>query len=338
MRAIIRVVTMLIALVSALDAGATAQRTFVASNGSDSDPCSLAAPCRSFGAAIAQTNDGGEVIVLDSAGYGAATITKSVSIIAPSGVYAGISVFSGDGVTINDPNAIVVLRGLAINGQGGEVGIAISAATEVHVENVTVSNMGASGIYLNANAPLLIKDSIVRSNGGHGIGIYNGTATLSNVRSDRNQGSGLYVQSPGVAAVSGGTFNQNAGNGMRIESGTTVNATGAAISRNLTNGVLDSGTVYLDDCSIDGNAGDGVLASGASLALAYVEIDRGRVAANANYGTRASNAYVYITLNGVTLLGNPSGDVDASLGGSESYQNNAIGGVVGGSLILLNLR
>jgi len=41
------------------------------------------------------------VIVLDSAGYGVVTITQSVSIIASTEVYAGISVFSSDdGVTV----------------------------------------------------------------------------------------------------------------------------------------------------------------------------------------------------------------------------------------------
>ena len=80
-----------------------AQRTFVASVGSDAGPCSITAPCRGFAAAVTKTSAGGEVIVLDSAGYGAVTITKSVSIIAPPGVYAGISVFSGNGITVNAP-------------------------------------------------------------------------------------------------------------------------------------------------------------------------------------------------------------------------------------------
>src|SRR4030095_10262960 len=50
--------------------GATAQRRFVASNASAGNDGSIGAPCRSFGAAILQTSSGGEVIVLDSAGYG----------------------------------------------------------------------------------------------------------------------------------------------------------------------------------------------------------------------------------------------------------------------------
>ena len=105
-------------------AGAATQRTFVASNGVDTATCTLSAPCRTFATAIANTLPGGEVIVLDSAGYGAATITQSVSIIAPAGIYAGISVFTGDGITIATPGLNVVLRGLAITGLGGQNGIA----------------------------------------------------------------------------------------------------------------------------------------------------------------------------------------------------------------------
>ena len=88
-------------------ASLAAQRTFVASTGLDANPCSIGAPCRSFGAAISHTDSDGEIIVLDSAGYGPVTIIQSVSIIAPPGVYAGISVFSGDGVTIDAPLATV---------------------------------------------------------------------------------------------------------------------------------------------------------------------------------------------------------------------------------------
>ena len=79
------------------------QRTFVSTGGSDSASCSLSAPCRGFTAAAAQTSSGGEVIVLDSGGYGPVTLTKSISLIAAPGVHAGISVFSGDGVVIAAP-------------------------------------------------------------------------------------------------------------------------------------------------------------------------------------------------------------------------------------------
>jgi hypothetical protein len=141
---------------------ATAQRTFVASHGNDANPCSLAQPCRGFGAAIAATAVGGEVVVLDSAGYGAVTITQAVSIIAPSGVYAGISVSSGDGVTVNAPGAIVVLRGLTINGQGGNNGIVMAAGSSLTIGGCAISNFpSGSGIYIGAQASVRVDNTTV---------------------------------------------------------------------------------------------------------------------------------------------------------------------------------
>ena len=142
-------VALVCSLFAAPNALAVIQRTFVSSAGLDTNPCSLVSPCRTFGAAVSQTAVGGEVLVLDSAGYGPVTLTQSVSLISPTGVYAGISVPVGQsGVTINDPSAVVVLRGLTINGQGGDYGILIQAATRVHVESCVVSRMGLNGLEL----------------------------------------------------------------------------------------------------------------------------------------------------------------------------------------------
>ena len=75
---------------------------------------------RSFDTAIGAVGSNGEVIVLDSGGYGRFDVTKSVTVTAPPGVYAGISVFDGtNGVDINTAGVEVILRGLGINGQGG---------------------------------------------------------------------------------------------------------------------------------------------------------------------------------------------------------------------------
>ncbi len=52
-------------------------------------------------------------------------IGQSVSIVAPPGVYAGISVPSGAGVSVSGSGLRVVLRGLTINGQGGSVGVSV---------------------------------------------------------------------------------------------------------------------------------------------------------------------------------------------------------------------
>src|SRR6187401_2596973 len=56
------------------------QRTFVSTSGSDANPCTRTDPCRNFQAAIANTLAGGEVVALDSGGYGTFTVDKSLTI------------------------------------------------------------------------------------------------------------------------------------------------------------------------------------------------------------------------------------------------------------------
>ena len=153
-------------LAIAVDAlAAPPQRTFVASTGNDSDPCTITQPCRGFAAAIAAVQVGGEVIALDSAGYGAFSIGKSVSVIAAPGVYAGVTVFAADGIAIVAGAADkVVLRGLSINGQGGSVGIRVKTS-EVHLENLIISNLASTGIIVEGGDSVHISNTTIRSNG-----------------------------------------------------------------------------------------------------------------------------------------------------------------------------
>ncbi len=146
-------------------AHASAQRTFVASTGNDTHPCSLTQPCRSFTAAIAQTFDSGEVIVLDWAGYGPMTITKRLSIIAPPGVYAGISVGVGQtGVLINAANIDVTLRGLSINSTGGDAGIAMANRAMLVIENCVISNfIDGIGVKIQTGATVNISNTVIRN-------------------------------------------------------------------------------------------------------------------------------------------------------------------------------
>src|SRR2546423_875533 len=75
------------------------RRSLVSTTGADRNACTRDLPCRNFDAAINNTVAGGEVVALDSGGYGKITsITKSIAIIAPLGIHAAMSVFSGDGI------------------------------------------------------------------------------------------------------------------------------------------------------------------------------------------------------------------------------------------------
>jgi hypothetical protein len=199
----------------ALHAGA-AQRTFVASNGSDVNICSLTLPCRGFTRALTQTDVGGEIIVLDSAGYGSVTIDKAVSIIAPAGIYAGVTATSGDGIVINAPGANVTLRGLEINGTGTSTGSGIlhQAAANLLVDRCTVSgfasvNSGAStGIRILAG-PVTIANSVVKDNVRGGISAF-GTdinnfvrVTVVNSRMENNGSAFGAGRDAGLASLAG---------------------------------------------------------------------------------------------------------------------------------------
>src|SRR5207248_7037557 len=127
-----------------------AQRTFVASNGLDTNPCTHDQPCRSFNAAIAATTTGGEVVALDSAGYGTATIAVAITIVGAPGVHAGISVFSGNGIEVNAGSGdSVVLRNLSITGLGGTRGVNVTGVGALHVENCIVAGFTDFGIFAN---------------------------------------------------------------------------------------------------------------------------------------------------------------------------------------------
>src|SRR5471032_56427 len=101
-------------------------RSFVSGHGSDAAACTLAAPCRTLAHAFSLTNAGGEIDVLDPAGYGSLTIDRAISIVNDGVGTAGVIVPSGGtGIIINaGPNEAVSLRGLSIEGAGvGQTGI-----------------------------------------------------------------------------------------------------------------------------------------------------------------------------------------------------------------------
>src|SRR5215471_12167084 len=220
----------LAATLVAVSSASAQQRTFVSGLGSDSNPCSRAAPCRTFSQAISQTNAGGEVYVLDTAGYGPFTITKSVAIVAPQGVTAGISVFSGDGIDINaGASDTVILRGLTVNNQGsGGSGIVFKSGGTLHVEGCVANGFSASsGIAVTApgNIFVFVTDTIARGN-LHGFSVdatASGLASvaLDHVHLDGNGADGLILSATGAgvsvnAAIRNSSASGNTDQGMSV--------------------------------------------------------------------------------------------------------------------------
>src|SRR6201995_3678158 len=104
-------------------ASAQATRTWISGVGSDSNPCSRTAPCKTFAGAISLTAAGGEIDTLDPVGFGAVTVTKAITLANEGVGEAGILVAGTNAITVNcatDPNCSVVVRGLIID--GGPIG------------------------------------------------------------------------------------------------------------------------------------------------------------------------------------------------------------------------
>jgi hypothetical protein len=125
-------------------ASAQATRTWVSGVGDDVNPCSRTAPCKTFAGAISRTAAGGEISVLDSGGFGAVTITKSVSIVS-EGSEGGILASGTNGIVINaGATDVVSIRGLVIEGAGtGLNGIRVLRAGSVYVSNTVIRGFRA---------------------------------------------------------------------------------------------------------------------------------------------------------------------------------------------------
>jgi hypothetical protein len=232
-----------------LDAAATAQRTFVASYGLTANTafnCSIAKPCRAFSEAIGVTTSGGEVIVLDSAGYGVVMIAKSVSIIAPPGIYGGVSVFSADGITINGAGINVLLKGLSINGLGGVNGINFVQGASLHVEGCTMTGFSQGGIVINGVGKVTIVDTSLL---GNEIGIWAKAAaivTVARATMDRNHSAGLFITSGASASVVQSTVTNSTGPGIEVR-GHASGDTRASIDSSLLADNGDRGVLVYDD-------------------------------------------------------------------------------------------
>lgn len=135
----------------AVPAMALNNRSAVSVNGLDSNPCTPASPCRSFTAAIAQTNASGEIIALDSAGYGPFTISNSMTVGGAPGVHAALTVTGSVGITIAAGSSdSVTIRNLTLIGAGGNDGIN-GTAGQIRVLDCAISGFNSdAAIYVNS--------------------------------------------------------------------------------------------------------------------------------------------------------------------------------------------
>lgn len=282
----------------------TAQRTFVSTQGNDANTaslCSRNAPCRGFAAAISVVTAGGEVVALDSGGYGVLSITKSVQLVAPTGVYAAITATTGAAITINvGTSDTVVLRGLILNGLGAQFGVNFETGRTLHVEGCVINGFSATGIIMdrsitNNRAEIFIKDTVVRNGGASGIFLRSGgSGSLAQVsvdrcRFERNAGIGMYVFENTRATVRDSVA---ANNGFGL--GAQTSTAGQTAEMNVEN------------CTVTNSTNNGLTADGSDGA-AIMRVSHSTITDNNTGISAIGNAQVLSRSNN-TVEGNASGN------------------------------
>jgi len=299
-------------LVLSVHAHAAAQRTFVSTGGVDNPACSLVAPCRTFAGAIAATNAGGEVVVVDSGGYGPVTIAQSVTIVAPAGVHAAVSIpGGGQGITTSPGTYDVTLRGLTLIGTGSAYGIRAQHDGSLTVERVSIEG-AATGIAVTppTGATVVLRDVALRK-GTDGIYVTRVTGTFTRVSADRFSSWAIYVSNGSTVAIDRATVSNATGNGYGAIGGS---ASGGAVTRlsvtestisNVSAGIASAdfgGTVLVEATgnAIIGAASAGLSAQGANATL----IASRNSVTRSNVGLQAGSGGTLITFNDNSVVRN----------------------------------
>jgi hypothetical protein len=181
-----------------------AMRTHVSGLGTDGNPCTAQAPCRSFQAALAQTRAGGQIYVLNSADYGPVTINKAVTITS-EGAIAGVLATTGNAITINaGANDVINLRGLDVDGGGsGGVGIQFNTGASLSIQKSNVRGFN-SGINFapTGSSTFFASDVFVSNNSSSGIMVAaaGSNPVISAVHRVTASGNGAGILLSGMAA------------------------------------------------------------------------------------------------------------------------------------------
>ncbi|WP_246229850.1 right-handed parallel beta-helix repeat-containing protein [Bradyrhizobium cytisi] len=249
-------------LLASAPAHAQASRTWVSGVGDDANPCSRTAPCKTFAGAISKTAAFGEINCLDPGGFGALTITKSITLNCSSTI-GSVLVAGTNGIVINAATTDkVTLRSIQVQGLAGTAspglnGVRILSAASVSIENCVITQFSQAGISdarTAGNTQLYIRNTIVSNNTGSGIAlgatgpnkaIVDGTESVGNL-------FGIAAGSGNSAMVTRSVFSGNT-NGVEADAGGAVNVDSSSITGNGT-GVQSASNIRLSNSDVSFNA------------------------------------------------------------------------------------
>jgi hypothetical protein len=218
-------------------AQAQATRTWVSGVGDDVNPCSRTAPCKTYAGAISKTAKDGEISTLDPGGFGAVTITKSITI---NGGGAGqgygsilASLVNGIIINITDVNDVrktVRLDWLNINGAStGLDGIRFIGGNALFVENTLIDGFTGDGIEASSASLAAVNQLHLRNvsirNVANGVNINNSGTNATQFTMDHCQISkatnGVNAGNGTRGQISYSTFSSCSGSGVTATEGTS---------------------------------------------------------------------------------------------------------------------
>jgi len=278
-------------------AQAQATRTWVSGVGDDANPCSRTAPCKTFAGAISKTADCGEISVLDPGGFGAVTITKSITIDG-TGTLAGILAAGTTGIIVNAlATDVITIMGLSINGAcTGIRGMNILQAKTVNIEDCVIFRFVNEGILVNKTSgdmALNVRNTVIRNNAGDGVGLTTASGTVKAAFVNSSIiGSGL--------------------NGLHVKARSTVNVRECVVSNNTGNGVFvdavtaaTTAVARIWESQISLNGGHGLAAGNAGNAgTSTAEIAQNQISNNTANGVIGLTGGTIQTFGNNSILGN----------------------------------
>lgn len=288
----------LLLLLLPIAAQAQATRTWVSGVGDDANPCSRTAPCKTFAGAISKTAPGGAIDVLDPGGFGAVTITKSITIESEN-FEAGVLTSGTNGIIINaGVTDTVVLRGLQFQG----LGTSLSAINVLQVGQLVVDRSVFEAF----------------NNDGITFGVPNaGTLVVRNCIF-RTMGNAAGKAAINIIPTATGSV------------GYTLDSLTISGSRN---GIAVSGPAFghLRDSTITSSVDNGVLVTGGSGA-AEIGLENTSIVDGTANGVNATGSGAIIRLGHSTLSGNAQGIIASSNGQVVSFGDNRnVGNVSNGA-------
>ena len=201
-----------------------------------------------------------------------------------------------DGITVANPATRVALRGLTINGQGGNNGIRVQSG-EVNIESTVISNMGAAGVRSRPAATVRLSGVTARGN-ADGLRVQPAAATGVIVLVRDSEFSGNASAGVGVSPTAAGSNAQ-----VTVERSSLVrNGAGASLDTSGTG----SGTLVVMQSVASENTSSGVLSNGSG---ATVWVRESAVTRNANGLMQAASAVLnacganLLAANGTATVG-----------------------------------